>query len=82
MKNKTHKFIIKAFLASRIPPAVKESFELISIDSVLAGYGTRLLEGKKDIDFQYIITKEIHRAVDARRNGAVAWQGRFPDGIL
>lgn len=71
MKNKTHEFIIKAFLASRIPPAVKKkSFELISMDSVLAGFGTRLLEGEKDIDFQYVITTEDKKAFSELINHA------------
>lgn len=38
MKNKQHEYILKAFINSRIPMAIRRySLELIAIDSVVGG---------------------------------------------
>lgn len=54
MKNKQHKFILKAFLESKIPIGIRESenvFEFMSIDSVMGGYCTQALQGEKIQNF-------------------------------
>ncbi len=46
MKNKQHEFIIRAFLSSPVPEAIRRGCpELLSIDSVLGGYCTKALKG-------------------------------------
>ena len=50
MRNKQHKFILKAFLEEKIPTGIYESEykpELISMDSVVGGYCTQVLRGRK-----------------------------------
>ena len=47
------KHILKAFEESRIPTAIcKHAPELIIIDSILGGYCTQLINGKKFIELQ------------------------------
>lgn len=39
MENKQHEYILKAFLKSSIPTAMRSGFpELIAIDSIMGGY--------------------------------------------
>jgi len=50
MKNKQYKLILRAFLASKIPDALKNhSMDMIDIDSYIAGYCSRLLRGSKTV---------------------------------
>lgn len=59
MKNKQHKYILKAFLNSKIPSVVHSNFELMALDSVLGGYCTQLIKHSKfsDIPTSDIISK-------------------------
>lgn len=51
MKNKQHKYILKAFIESRIPTVMRRSApELIAIDSIIGGYCTRLVKREKFIE--------------------------------
>ena len=51
MKNKQHEYILKAFINSRIPMAIRRySPELIAIDSVVGGYCSQLIHGAKFIE--------------------------------
>lgn len=53
MKNKQHKYILKAFLESKIPDAIRQyEPHLISIDSVLEGYCKQLLKAKGTIKIE------------------------------
>lgn len=55
MKNKQHKYILKAFLESRIPTAIRQyEPHLISVDSVIAGYCEQLLKAKGTIKIEII----------------------------
>ena len=62
MKNKQHEYILKAFLESKIPTAIRRSFpELMAVDSIIGGYCTQLVRRAKYIDFitgEIISTKE------------------------
>lgn len=52
MKNKQHEYILKAFISSSIPTAIRRSSpELIVIDSIIGGYCSRLLKREKLIEF-------------------------------
>ncbi len=43
MKEKQHKLIIKAFLASKIPQVIRQRApELIAVDSMIGGYCNQL----------------------------------------
>ena len=60
MKNKQHKYILKAFLESRIPAKIRlNAPELIAIDSIIGGC-TQLLKQSKFIEFpaDTIISKD------------------------
>ena len=51
MKNKQHEYILKAFLESSIPAAMRRSFpELMAVDSIIGGYCTQLLRRAKSIE--------------------------------
>lgn len=51
MKNKQHEFIIKAFLESKIPEALREyAPQLIDIDSAIGGYCIELLKTKDGLN--------------------------------
>lgn len=51
MKNKQHEYILKAFLESNIPTALRRNFpDLMAIDSIIAGYCTQLIKRAKLID--------------------------------
>ena len=51
MKNRQHKYILKAFLESSIPAVIRrDSLELLAVDSVIGGYCTCVLKGAKTID--------------------------------
>lgn len=51
MKNKQHKYILKAFINSRIPTVIRRSSpELMIIDSVIGGYCTQLITWTKRIE--------------------------------
>lgn len=51
MKNKQHEYILKAFLASSIPPSVRRNCpELMAIDSFIGGYCTQLLKRAKILE--------------------------------
>ena len=53
MKNKQHEYILKAFINSRIPMAIRRnSPELIAIDSVVGGYCSQLIKRAKLISLQ------------------------------
>ncbi len=57
MRNKQHEYILKAFLESTTPMILKFSApELISIDSVIGGYCTQLVDGAKSV---HIITDSL-----------------------
>lgn len=61
MKNKQHKYILKAFLESRIPAKIRlNAPELIAIDSIIGGCCTQLLKQSKFIEFpaDTIISKD------------------------
>lgn len=50
MKNKQHKHILKAFINSPLPAAVRrECPELVIVDSVIGGYCSQLLNSTKKI---------------------------------
>ncbi len=50
MKNKQHEYILRAFLESGVPSAVKKRApELVMLDAVLGGYCTKLIKGKPSI---------------------------------
>ena len=52
MKNKQHKYILKAFLESKIPARIRlNAPELIAIDSIIGGCCTQLLKQSKFIEF-------------------------------
>lgn len=52
MKNKQHEYIIKAFLESKIPGALREyAPQLIDIDSAIGGYCLELLKANNDLNF-------------------------------
>ena len=53
MENKQHEYILKAFLKSSIPTAMRSGFpELIAIDSIMGGYCTQLMKRAKFIELQ------------------------------
>ncbi len=55
MKNKQHKYILKAFLESKIPTAIRQyEPHLVSVDSVIAGYCEELLKAKGTIKIEII----------------------------
>ena len=57
MKNKQHEYILKAFLESGIPTAMRRnSPELMIIDSIIGGYCTQLIKRSK---FIVIPSREI-----------------------
>ena len=57
MKNKQHKFILKAFIEAKIPKEVRMYYpNLIEIDTVIAGYCDILLRNKEKI---YILPDKI-----------------------
>ena len=65
MKNKQHEYILKAFVKSAIPIAVRQyAKELIVIDSAIAGYCTQLINGATSINMlsDIIISKEDRNA--------------------
>lgn len=65
MKNKQHKYILKAFLESSIPAIMRRSSpELIAVDSVIGGYCTQLIKRAKFIEFpsSEIISKNVKNA--------------------
>lgn len=50
MENKQHEYILKAFLNSNIPSIIRKNApELISLDSDIGGYCTRLIKREKII---------------------------------
>ena len=50
MKNKQHEYILKAFLESSIPSAMRRKApELMAIDSIIGGYCTQLVKQVKSI---------------------------------
>ena len=50
MKNKQHEYILRAFLKSGVPSAIKaKAPELVMLDAVLGGYSTQLIKGKTNI---------------------------------
>ena len=77
MENKQHEYILKAFLKSSIPTAMRSGFpELIAIDSIMGGYCTQLMKRAKFIELQSseIISKtekvaffEIDKSIDGNR---------------
>ncbi len=53
MKSKQHEYILKAFLNSSIPAAIRRSSpELMVIDSVIGGYCSQLIKRAKLISLQ------------------------------
>lgn len=51
MKNKQHEYILKAYMGSNIPAAIRQyAPDLISLDSVIGGYCTQLIKKGKHID--------------------------------
>ena len=53
MENKQHEYILKAFLKSSIPTAMRSGFpEIIAIDSIMGGYCTQLMKRAKFIELQ------------------------------
>ena len=51
MKNKQHEYILKAFLESSIPTAIRRSYpELMIINSVIGGYCSQLIKRAKLIE--------------------------------
>lgn len=51
MKNKQHEYILKAFINSRIPMAIRRnSPDLMVIDSVIGGYCSQLIHRAKFIE--------------------------------
>ena len=51
MKNKQHKYILKAFLNSSIPTVIRKSSPgLMVIDSVMGGYCSQLIKRAKFIE--------------------------------
>ncbi len=61
MKNKQHRYILKAFLESKIPAKIRlNAPELIAIDSIIGGCCTQLLKQSKFIEFpaDTIISKD------------------------
>lgn len=61
MKEKQHKLIIKAFLASKIPQVIRQRApELIAVDSMIGGYCNQLLKGNGQIKWipNQMITKD------------------------
>lgn len=51
MKNKQHKYILKAFLESSIPTVMRRSSpELMVIDSIIGGYCTQLVKRAKLVE--------------------------------
>lgn len=51
MKNKQHKYILKAFLNASIPTVIRRSSpELVVIDSVIGGYCSQLIKRAKFIE--------------------------------
>lgn len=94
MKNKQHEYILRAFLASKIPPKIKENApELMVLDADVAGYCTQLLHGKKTIDLcdstllssteKDIFSRIINQSED-EKNDLVIYYRLFiiADGIL
>ena len=84
MKNKQHEYILKAFTKSAIPKAIqKDAKELISIDSVIGGYCTQLLNGAKSITIlsdtiiskndQSVFTNLINHSVGMEKNELVIY---------
>lgn len=48
MKNKQHEYILKAFLESNVPAAIRRTLpELMAIDSIIGGYCTQLVKQAK-----------------------------------
>ena len=62
MKNKQHEHIIRAFLESKIPEAIKQDQSaFVLIDSALGGYCTRVLRGDKLFNMHQVITTEVKK---------------------
>jgi hypothetical protein len=60
MKNKQHKYILKAFIESKVPVVIQRCApELIDIDSVIGGYCARMLTRSNIIELPlgHIITE-------------------------
>ena len=61
--NKHYELILRAFLETKIPDVIKQDQpNLISIDSALGGYCTRVLGGEKNIKMRLVITKDAKKA--------------------
>ena len=66
MKNKQHEHIMKAFLESSIPEVLRRnSPELMSIDSIIAGYCTQIIKRAKFVELpsSEIISKAEKKAL-------------------
>ena len=51
MKNKQHEYILKAYMESSIPTAIRRnSPNLMYLDSVIGGYCTQLIKNGKNIE--------------------------------
>lgn len=77
MKNKQHEYILKAFLKSPIPAVIKrESPALVSVDSVIGGYCTQMINGAKHIKLlsNELITKEERAVFSALINQAAGME--------
>ena len=82
MKNKQHEYILKAFLETNIPIAIRRnSSNLILLDSVIGGYCTQLINNIKHIDVEsdLIISKEEKKCISALINEVT---GREKDEII
>ena len=64
MKNKQHEYVLKAFIKSSIPTAIRRtSLELMVTDSVIGGYFSQLIKQTKLIEFpQNGIISEAEKA--------------------
>ena len=77
MKNKQHKYILKAFLESRIPAKIRlNAPELMAIDSIIGGCCTQLLKQSKFIEFpaDTIISKDDNKVFTELINQSVGME--------
>ena len=62
MKNKQHKYIIKAFLETRIPSVISQNCcELMLIDSIIGGYCVKLMQGAATIELSTEIISQSQK---------------------
>jgi len=70
MENKQHEYIIRAFISSPVPEALKRGCpDLLSIDSILGGYCTKVLKGIHNDHLERVISSDNKKRISELING-------------